>query len=253
MSDYGPQDTSTTSLGVNQFPISEAWTPNVGFAAVEGGPQTTDSGGKKSTPVAVYGEDGGNVVEGVTTDAAVTGGNAGTLSAKLRGLSKMFASVWNSVTNSLAVTISPSNTGLPVNLPLIVQKTNNVSSGSVASLAKAFTSNNAAGNSIVVVCAVGNGKAPTISDTLSNVYTQAAQIANGTALNTAVFYSVGPAGGDGITAGVNTVTVNNGGTTASIAMEIYEVSGFITQVQAQPDQTASSTGPSGTAATACNR
>ncbi len=72
MSDYGPQDTSTTSLGVNQFPISEAWTPNVGFAAVEGGPQTTDSGGKKSTPVSLYAKDGGNVTFGAQADAAAT-------------------------------------------------------------------------------------------------------------------------------------------------------------------------------------
>src|SRR5260221_11460753 len=91
MSDYGPQDTSTTSLGVNQFPISEAWTPNVGFAAVEGGPQTTDSGGKKSTPVAVYAKDGGNGVEGVTTDTAMTRDTARKHSRKLWPQSKMLA------------------------------------------------------------------------------------------------------------------------------------------------------------------
>ncbi len=140
--------------------------------------------------------------------------------------------------------ISPNNTGLPVNTPSIVQKTNNKSSGSVASLALAFGSNNISGNSIVVVCAVGNGTAPTISDTAGNTYTQAAQIANGTALNTAVFYAVN------VAAGANTVTVNNGGTTASIAMEIYEVSGLITQMTAQPSITATAQGSSGTAATA---
>jgi hypothetical protein len=146
--------------------------------------------------------------------------------------------------------ISPNNTGLPVNLESIVQSRANKSSGSVASLALAFTSNNTQGNSIIVVCAVGNGTAPTISDTNSNSYTQAAQVANGTAFNVAVFYSVGPTSGGGIASGANTVTVNNGGTTASIAMEIYEVSGLITQVQAQPDATATATGSSGTAATA---
>ena len=145
---------------------------------------------------------------------------------------------------SYVQSISPNNTGLPVNIPVIVQKTNNKSTGSVASLALAFGSNNILGNSIIVVCAVGNGTAPTISDTAGNTYTQAAQIANGTALNTAVFYAVN------VAAGANTVTVNNGGTTASIAMEIYEVSGLLTRVPAQPSITATATGSSGTAATA---
>ncbi len=144
---------------------------------------------------------------------------------------------------ALVTAISPNNSGLPVNIPVIVQKTNAASSGSVASLALAFAGNTIAGNSIVVVCAVGNGTAPTITDSASNTYTQAAQIANSTTLNVAVFYAVN------IAAGANTVTVNNGGTTASIAMEIYEVSGLIAQVQAQPDQTATNTGTSGTAST----
>ncbi len=114
---------------------------------------------------------------------------------------------------------------LPVNsipLPAIVQKASNSSSGSVSSLVKAFPNNNVAGNSIVVVCGVGNGTAPTISDTPANAYKQAAQVANGTAFNVAVFVATN------IAAGANSVTVNNGGTTASIAMEIYEVSGLIT-------------------------
>lgn len=145
--------------------------------------------------------------------------------------------------------LSPNNTGLPVNMPMVVQSTNNKSSGSVASLAKAFVSNNTAGNSIVVVCAIGNGTAPTISDTNSNVYTQVSQVANGTAFNVAIFYSAGTAVGGGIVGGANTVTVTNGGTTASIAMEIYEMSGLIAMTGAQPDQTASATGSSGTAST----
>src|SRR5579884_852164 len=127
--------------------------------------------------------------------------------------------------------------------PAIVQSTNNKSSGSVASLAKAFASNNTQGNSIVVVCAVGNGTAPTISDTNSNTYTQVAQVANSTTLNVAVFFATN------IVSGANTVTVNNGGTTASIAMEIYEVYGLLTQSSAQTTQTATNTGSSGTAST----
>jgi hypothetical protein len=162
-------------------------------------------------------------------------GTYGPVSVKAANVSPTLADL------PLVSALSPNNTGLPVNIPAIVQKTSNVSSGSVASLAKAFSSNNVAGNSIIVVCGVGNGTAPTISDSNSNTYTRATQVANGTALNVAVFYAVG------IVGGANTVTVNNGGTTASIVLEMYEVSGLIAQIQAQPDQTATNTGSSGTA------
>lgn len=47
--------------------------------------------------------DGADVAEGATTDVAVVGDNAGTLSAKMRGLSKMVADVWDSVTHALGV------------------------------------------------------------------------------------------------------------------------------------------------------
>jgi len=104
----------------------------------------------------------------------------------------------------------------------IVQKASGSSTGSVASLAVAFSSNNTLNNTIVVVCGVGNGTAPTISDTQVNSYSSAVQIANGTAFNVAIFTAVKSK------AGANTVTVNNGGTTASIAAEIYEVSGLVT-------------------------
>jgi hypothetical protein len=150
---------------------------------------------------------------------------------------------------AMVTAISPNNTGLPVNVPTIVQSTNNKSSGSVASLAKAFTSNNTPGNSIVVVCGVGNGTAPTVTDSAGNSYTSMVQVANGSAFNIAIFLSVGPAAGGGIATGANTVTVNNGGSTASIAMEIYEVSGLLTRITAHPDQTATATATSATAST----
>jgi len=121
---------------------------------------------------------------------------------------------------SVVQSLSPNNTGLPVNLSTIVQKASNVSSGSVASLTKAFVSNNAFGNSTVVTTCVGNGTAPTVTDS-NNSYKQAVQVANGTALNCAVWYATN------IVAGANTVTVTNGGSTASIAMEIYELAGPI--------------------------
>lgn len=51
MTDYGATDTSTTSLGANQFPTSSVWIPNGALTTVMGGPSLTDGGSKKSAPV----------------------------------------------------------------------------------------------------------------------------------------------------------------------------------------------------------
>src|ERR1043165_5670390 len=142
--------------------------------------------------------------------------------------------------NPLVMGLSPANTGLPVNTPAIVQKANAASTGSVATLAKAFTTANVAGNSIIVVCGCGNGTAMTVADSAGNTYTQAITKANSTTFEAAIFYAVN------IAAGTNTVTVTNAGTTASMALEIYEVSGLLAQVVAQPDQSTSGTGTSAT-------
>ena len=56
--------------------------------------------------------DGADVAEGATTDAAVTGDNTGSVSAKLRGLSKILADVWDSVNHWLKVSIQ--NTSIAV-------------------------------------------------------------------------------------------------------------------------------------------
>lgn len=142
----------------------------------------------------------------------------------------------------LSATLS-GNSGLPAQTPAIVQKTAAKSTGSVASLAAAFATNNTAGNSIIVVCAVGNGTAPTVADSAGNTYTSAVVGANSTTFEAAIFYAVNILGVG------NTVTVTNAGSTASMAVEIYEVSGLIAQVSAQPGQTISNSGSSGTAST----
>src|SRR6266566_4976660 len=103
MADYGTSDTSTTNLGVNQFPISDVYVPNTGLRATEGGPASTDAGGKVSAPTSIYIKDGGDVAQGLTTDPAVTGDNSGTLSAKLRGLTKIFTDIWDSVNHRIKV------------------------------------------------------------------------------------------------------------------------------------------------------
>lgn len=63
------------------------------------GTQPTGGGGGGAVTIA----DGANVVEGATTDAAVTSNAAGTLSAKLRGLVAILADVWDSVNHRLKV------------------------------------------------------------------------------------------------------------------------------------------------------
>ncbi len=149
------------------------------------------------------------------------------------------------------LTAGASSNGLPVQLPAIVQKASNTSTGSVASLAKTFTSNNVAGNSIVVVAGCGNGTAMTVADSAGNTYTSAIAAPNSTTFGAQIFFSTGPlsSSNGGIVGGANTVTVTNAGTAASMAVEIYEVSGLITQVQAQPGQTSLGTGTGTTATT----
>jgi hypothetical protein len=127
-----------------------------------------------------------------------------------------------------------------VGYPVIVQKGNAASTGSVASLAKAFTTANTAGNTIVVVAGCGNGTAMTVADTLGNTYVSAVAAPNSTTFASQIFYAAG------VLAGTNTVTVTNAGTTASMAMEIYEVSGLLAVAAGQPDYTSLSTGTSAT-------
>lgn len=72
MTDYGASDTSTTTLGANQFPISEAWVPNTALTAIEGIAVNTDAGGKKSTAIRLGMLDGDQATLGAKADAAAT-------------------------------------------------------------------------------------------------------------------------------------------------------------------------------------
>jgi hypothetical protein len=128
-------------------------------------------------------------------------------------------------------------------LPFIVQKANNTSTGSVASLSKAFASSNITGNTIVVVAGCGNGTAMTVADSQGNTYTQAVNAPNSTTFEAAIFFAVN------ILPGANTVTVTNAGSAASMSMQIYEVNGVLNQVTAQPDFSSSGTGTGTTAST----
>jgi hypothetical protein len=67
---------------------------------------------KQTDAVATTVADGSNVNQGANADVAVTGDNSGTLSAKLRGINKILANVWDSVNTRLNVYIQ--NTSIPV-------------------------------------------------------------------------------------------------------------------------------------------
>src|SRR5258708_12308951 len=116
MTDYGAQDTSTTTLGTNQFPISEGWTPNAGFSATEAGPQTTDSGGKKSAPVSVYTKDGSDVTLGTSSDANTVASVMGRLT-KIRDLLNATLSVGGTITEPntppIKTDLDAPNTSIP--------------------------------------------------------------------------------------------------------------------------------------------
>ncbi|MBA2285828.1 MAG: hypothetical protein H0W02_10115 [Ktedonobacteraceae bacterium] len=181
----------------------------------------------------------GVYVPGIGT-VAQQGTNVGT-----DALGTNYAATAVTTTAGSATSLSAANTGIAATLPAIVQKASAVSTGSVATLAKAFTSNNTAGNSIVVVAGCGNGTAMTVADSLGNTYTSAIAAPNSTTFEAQIFYAVN------ILGGVNTVTVTNAGSAASMAVQLYEVNGLIAQVANVLDQTSSGTG-TGTTASASN-
>jgi hypothetical protein len=106
-------------------------------------------------------------------------------------------------------------------VPLPIQGANAVSTGSVANIQPAFSSNNTAGNSIVVSCGIGNGTTATVTDSNSNVYALAINEPSSTAFSSQIFLAVN------IKAGANTVTIAPSSST-SAACRIYEFAGLIT-------------------------
>ena len=182
------------------------------------------------------------VVAGNRTNnnAAPDGGNAGVLPSVANAAPPAYTE-GNLVLQS--ADLQGSTRVTPSGFPQIVQKTSNTSTGSVASLAKAFASNVSRNSTIIVVCGVGNGTTPTVTDSAGNTYTNDIVKANGAAFNMAIFHAISA------TAGANTVTVNNGGTAASIAMEIYEVAGLLTLTNVVLDGTNGNTATSATPST----
>lgn len=120
---------------------------------------------------------------------------------------------------TLALFASAAYSQTPTLIPTILQSHAAVSSGSVTTLANAFSGDNRATNSIVVVEAVGNASSLVPTDTLGNTYSQVTCKASSTTFQVCVYLAVN------IKAGANTVTIT--GTSASMASEIYEADGFI--------------------------
>lgn len=144
-------------------------------------------------------------------------------------------------TSASQTALSPSNTGLPVNIPVIVQKNKAVSSGGVASQTCAFTNNNTAGNTLVVVCGVGNTGTIAVTDSLSNTYTKVTTVTQGS-VQSGIFFVTNCAGG------ANTVTVTPSAS-VSAAVEIYELSGIVTPSLAPSQFSSGSNSGSTTAST----
>lgn len=106
--------TSTTGNGIWQAACHGLKIVRVRASALASGtalitlivdPAAGGGGGSSGGGGAVTVADGADVAEGTTTDVAVVGDNAGTVSAKLRGLSKLLNDVWDSVNHWLKVSV----------------------------------------------------------------------------------------------------------------------------------------------------
>ena len=114
MADYGVSDTSTTSLGANQFPISEVYVPNDALRALEGGPVSTDGAGKKTAPASMYAKDGNIVTIGTSTDANTVASVMGRLT-KIRDLLNATLGVQTSdITGTGSITAAQATQDTPV-------------------------------------------------------------------------------------------------------------------------------------------
>src|SRR5580765_4092028 len=133
--------------------------------------------------------------------------------------------------------------------PLITQKAHAITGSGSKAITCPFTSNNIAGNSIIIAIGIGEVEASnitlTITDTNNNTYIQAIKASQGTTLEASIFYAVGIAGG------ANTITATIAGSSAvnaAIAIQIYECWGLIglagTLDQTSTGSNAGSTSPS---------
>ena len=101
----GYQETKGTTA--EPFFVPMAWQPStlsyVTLSLDAAGNLLVSGGGGGGGAVTIA--DGANVAQGSTTDVAITTDINGTISGKLRGLVKIFGSVWDSVNNRLNVAV----------------------------------------------------------------------------------------------------------------------------------------------------
>jgi len=149
---------------------------------------------------------------------------------------------------SQVVALSPNNTGIAVNLPVIANKAaNNVGGATVKTLTDTITATKAGNSLIVALCAgepLPNGSTvvATLTETGgSDTWTLAAAVANSTTFYCGIYYATN------ITAGVTAAIITYSGASAvntTIAMETWEVSGLIALSPQVFDTSATGTGTS---------
>ena len=78
------------------------------------GPGGSIAGGTGGGPATIA--DGANVVEGATADAAITADGTGTINAKIRGLIKILADIWDSTNHWLQVKVMNGSLSVPLRI-----------------------------------------------------------------------------------------------------------------------------------------
>lgn len=128
---------SDAGYAVMNVTVAPATDVTLRVRILEGATAPSNSGGGPATVA-----DGANVVEGTTTDAAVTGDNPGTMKAALRGITKILGSVVQTVKaastaavatdTALVVAVSPNNVVKVGGITRIIQPTVTVTAGAYA-------------------------------------------------------------------------------------------------------------------------
>jgi hypothetical protein len=134
---------------------------------------------------------------------------------------------------------------LGAHAPQVMQKTGNVTTSGTTVTATMTTSPSptvtaATGTTLVAICGVNNTGTIAVSDNNSNTW-NTAKSQTGTVAGVLIAFVPAP------NSGATTVTCT-AGTTGVVTVQLYEVFGFLAQVEAQPDSTDSNTASAQTSA-----
>lgn len=142
---------------------------------------------------------------------------------------------------ALTTNISPNNSGLPVNVPVSTKLCGNVTaSGTTVTCTATPTT----GDTIIGLCGVNTTSTLVFSDNNSNTYT-IAKSQTGTNADALVDFAVNANSG-------STTFTCTAGSSGVVSITVYDVSGLLAQIPAQPDQTDSKTATSQTSAVTTN-